>query len=628
MCGIVGVVGSNSPVEKIIEGLKKLEYRGYDSAGVALVEDGHFKTVKQEGKIAKLEAAVKKVKSFGKSKAEKVAIGHTRWATHGRPSQENAHPHASSEICVVHNGIIENYQEIKSFLHKKGVKFLSETDSEVLPHLIELHLKEGDEERNIKSEKKNSKKNGENSPEKKLENIKSAIIKTLKQIEGSYALAVIFCDQPDLILIAKKGSPLLVGLGNGENYIASDYYALANHTNKVIYLNDDEFALVHKKNVEFFDAEGKAIKKSPKLMEAANNKVSKDGYEHFMLKEIHEQPQVLQDTIQNYVDLDNFEIHLPNFSFDLAKINKITAIACGTSYYAALNAKYLIEEIAGVEVEVDIASEFRYRHHPFRPDNLMVFISQSGETADTIAALKYAKANSQKILSIVNVAQSSMAQLSDAVIKTVAGPEIGVASTKAYTAQVAVIALFAMKLGAAKGAVKPAAMEKYLLQLNNSAQELSVILEKNNIKKIAKVAKYLVKAQHILYIGRGLSYVTALESALKLRELSYIDAQAIAAGELKHGTIALIDKKMPVIVIAPSNHLFEKIASNIEEVKARGGKVIVVSDAKGIANLQNLATQIIEIPKTSGTIEEALLSVVPLQLLAYYVALYKAPLPC
>ena len=623
MCGIVGVVGSNSPVEKIIEGLKKLEYRGYDSAGVALVEDGHFKTVKQEGKIAKLEAAVKKVKSFGKSKAEKVAIGHTRWATHGRPSQENAHPHASSEICVVHNGIIENYQEIKSFLHKKGVKFLSETDSEVLPHLIELHLKEGDEERNIKSEKKNSKKNGENSPEKKLENIKSAIIKTLKQIEGSYALAVIFCDQPDLILIAKKGSPLLVGLGNGENYIASDYYALANHTNKVIYLNDDEFALVHKKNVEFFDAEGKAIKKSPKLMEAANNKVSKDGYEHFMLKEIHEQPQVLQDTIQNYVDLDNFEIHLPNFSFDLAKINKITAIACGTSYYAALNAKYLIEEIAGVEVEVDIASEFRYRHHPFRPDNLMVFISQSGETADTIAALKYAKANSQKILSIVNVAQSSMAQLSDAVIKTVAGPEIGVASTKAYTAQVAVIALFAMKLGAAKGAVKPAAMEKYLLQLNNSAQELSVILEKNNIKKIAKVAKYLVKAQHILYIGRGLSYVTALESALKLRELSYIDAQAIAAGELKHGTIALIDKKMPVIVIAPSNHLFEKIASNIEEVKARGGKVIVVSDAKGIANLQNLATQIIEIPQTSGTIEVALISVVPLQLLAYYVALYK-----
>ncbi len=598
MCGIVGVVGSSEPVAKIIEGLKKLEYRGYDSAGVALVEDGQFKTVKQEGKIAKLEAAVKKSKIFGKSLAEKVAIGHTRWATHGRPSQENAHPHASSEICVVHNGIIENYQEIKAFLNKKGVKFLSETDSEVLPHLIELCLQEtGD--------------------------IKSAIIKTLKKIDGSYALAVIFRDQPDLILIAKKGSPLLVGLGNGENYIASDYYALANHTNKVIYLNDDEFALVHKNNVEFFDAEGNAIKKAAKIMEAANNKVSKEGYEHFMLKEIHEQPQVLEDTIQNYVDLDNFEIHLPNFPFDLKGINKITAIACGTSYYAALNAKYLIEEIAGVEVEVDIASEFRYRHHPFRQDNLMLFISQSGETADTIAALKFAKANGQKILSIVNVAQSSMAQLSDAVIKTIAGPEIGVASTKAYTAQVAVIALFAIKLGAAKGVVKAPAMAKYLSQLNDVSQELTAILHKDNVKKIAKVAKYLVKAQHILYIGRGLSYVTALEAALKLRELSYIDAQAIAAGELKHGTIALIDKKMPVIVIAPSNHLFEKIASNIEEVKARGGKVIVVSDKKGIANLENLATQIIEIPQTSGTIEEALISAVPLQLLAYYVALYK-----
>ncbi len=624
MCGIVGVVGSNEPVAKIIEGLKKLEYRGYDSAGVALVDGGQFKTVKQEGKIARLEAAVKKSKIFGKSLAEKVAIGHTRWATHGRPSQENAHPHASSQICVVHNGIIENYQEIKSFLHKNGVKFLSETDSEVLPHLIELYLKEtNDVEVGKKSLAKSSAAINKKSPEKNLANIKAAIIKTLRKIEGSYALAVIFRDQPDLMLIAKKGSPLLVGLGKDENYIASDYYALANHTNKVIYLNDDEFALVHKKNVEFFDVEGKAIKKTPKIMEAAHNKVEKDGYAHFMLKEIHEQPQVLQDTIQNYVDLDNSEIHLPNFPFDLKGINKITAIACGTSYYAALNAKYLIEEIAGIEVEVDIASEFRYRHHPFRKDNLMLFISQSGETADTIAALKFAKANGQKILSIVNVAQSSMTQLSDAVIKTVAGPEIGVASTKAYTAQVAVIALFAIKLGAARGVVKPVAMEKYLSQLNNSAQQLSVILDKNNIKKIAKVAKYLVKSQHILYIGRGLSYVTALESALKLRELSYIDAQAIAAGELKHGTIALIDSKMPVIVIAPSNHLFEKIASNIEEVKARGGKVIVVSDKKGIANLENLATQIIEIPQISGTIEEALISAVPLQLLAYYVALYK-----
>lgn len=598
MCGIIGVVGSSEPVAKIIEGLKKLEYRGYDSAGIALVENGQFKTVKQEGKIVRLEAAVKKSKIFGKGLVEKVAIGHTRWATHGRPSQENAHPHASSKICVVHNGIIENYQEIKSFLHEKGVKFLSETDSEVLPHLIELYLEES-------------------------KDVKAAIVKTLKKIEGSYALAVIFRDNPDLILIAKKGSPLLVGLGARENYIASDYYALADYTNKVVYLNDGEFAFVHKDDVEFFDVAGDEIKKVARVMEAANNKVSKDGFAHFMLKEIYEQPRVLEDTMQNYVDFANAEIHLPNFAFDLAKINKVTAVACGTSYYSALNAKYLIEEIAGVEVEVDIASEFRYRSHPFREDNLMVFISQSGETADTIAALKFAKEHGQKILSIVNVAQSSMAQLSDAVIKTVAGPEIGVASTKAYTAQVAVLALFAVKLGVAKGKVKRDEVVKYLTQLRNSARELAVILEKNNVKKIAKVAKYLVKSRHILYIGRGLSYVAALESALKLRELSYIDAQAIAAGELKHGTIALIDKKMPVIVIAPSNGLFEKIASNVEEVKARGGQVIVVSDAKGVEGLKNLAAQIIEIPQVSGSIEEALVPVVALQLLAYYVALFK-----
>ncbi len=597
MCGIVGVVSSKHAVTEILEGLKKLEYRGYDSAGIALVQGNKFVTVKQEGKIVKLEAAVKKSKIF-EDKKEYTIIGHTRWATHGRPSQENAHPHASSEICVVHNGIIENYQEIKANLVAKGVKFLSETDSEVLPHLIELYLKE-------------------------TRDIKSAIIKTLHEIDGSYALAIIFKQEKDLIAIAKKGSPLLVGVGDNENYIASDYYALSNYTNKVIYLEDGEFAFIRKDSVEFFDENGGAIEKNVKAMEAANNKVSKDGYAHFMLKEIYEQPRVLEDTLQNYVELATHEIHLPNFPFDLKKINKITAIACGTSYYAALSAKYLIEEIAGVEVEVDIASEFRYRDHPFREDNLMLFISQSGETADTIAALKYAKSHGQKILSIVNVPQSSMAQLSDVVIKTVAGPEIGVASTKAYTAQVAVLSLLAIKFGIAKEKLSTEKVAQYLKQLTNAAQELPKIFEKSNIDNIKKVAKYLAKSQHILYIGRGLSSVTALEAALKLRELSYIDAQAIAAGELKHGTIALIDKKMPVIVIAPTNKLFEKIASNIEEVKARGGQVIVISDQKGISNLKNLATQAIEIPQLSGSIEEALITVVPLQLLAYYVALFK-----
>ncbi|HLD77375.1 MAG TPA: glutamine--fructose-6-phosphate transaminase (isomerizing) [Rickettsiales bacterium] len=600
MCGIVGAVGQNDIIEKIVEGLRKLEYRGYDSAGVAVLDAGIFKTVKQEGKIAKLEAAVKKseLKKIDKNSQNKVAIGHTRWATHGKPSEENAHPHASSKICVVHNGIIENYQELKENLQKKGSVFLSETDSEIVPHLLEENLAQ--------------------SGDKKL-----AVMKTLSQINGSYALAIMFRDNPDVIAIAKKGSPLLVGIGVGENYIASDYYALSKYTKEVVYLEDDQFAFVYKDKIEFFNKKGEQINREIKIMENLENRVSKGNFAHFMLKEIYEQPQVLQDTIQTYVDLQNSQIHLPNFSFDLKSINKITAIACGTSYYAAMQAKYLFEEIVGIEVEVDIASEFRYRHHPFRQDNLMIFISQSGETADTIAALKYAKENNQKILSIVNVAQSSMAQLSDVVIKTVAGIEIGVASTKAYTAQLSVLALLAIKFGEVRGFVNREKQVNYLAQIVDASKKIAEILEEKNVENIQKTAKYLTKTKHILYIGRGVSYVSALEAALKLRELSYIDAQAIAAGELKHGTIALIDAKMPVIAIAPSNNLFEKIASNIEEIRARGGKIVIVSDKKGVENMKNLLQRVIEIPQTNGAIEEALVTIIPLQLLAYYVALYK-----
>ncbi len=600
MCGIVGVIGQNNIIEKIVEGLRKLEYRGYDSAGIALLEDGAFKTVKQEGKIAKLDAAIKKsdLRKSDKNGKDKLAIGHTRWATHGRPSQENAHPHASSKICVVHNGIIENYQELKAKLAQNGVQFLSETDSEIVPHLIEYNLE-------------------------KIGDTKAAILKTLSEIVGSYAFAIMFRDNPDFILIAKKGSPLLVGFGENENYIASDYYALSEHTKKVVYLEDDQFAFVYKDKVDFFDAKGEKIKREIKIMENLESKVSKGDFAHFMLKEIYEQPQVLTNTIQNYVDLVNDKIHLPNFAFDLRAINKITIVACGTSYYSGMVAKYILEEIAQIEVEVDIASEFRYRKTPFRADNLMLFISQSGETADTIAALKYAKQNGQKILSIVNVAQSSMAQLSDAVIKTIAGVEIGVASTKAYTAQIAVLSLFAIELGKIRGKIDVEKQNKYINQLILSSQKIKDFFDKNSIKNIQKIAKYLAKFKHILYVGRGVSYVTALESALKLRELSYIDAQAIAAGELKHGTIALIDAKMPVIAIAPSNDLFEKISSNIEEIRARQGKVISLSDKKGSESLTNLSQAMIEMPQISGSIEEALVGVVPLQLLAYYVALYK-----
>ncbi len=596
MCGIVGVVGSKNSVAIILDGLKKLEYRGYDSAGIAVLENSKFKTVKEEGKIAKLETALKK-KSFD----SEIGIGHTRWATHGRPSKQNAHPHASSEICVVHNGIIENHQELRAKLQKLGAKFLSQTDSEVVPHLIEYHFE-------------------------KTHDIKKSLLEAAKEIHGTFALAVIFKGNENVIAVAKRGSPLVLGIGENENYIASDYYALASQTNKIIALEDDEFAIISKKNIEIFDAKNREIKKEVKVMEAENNRISKDGYDHFMLKEIYEQPRVLEETIQAYVDLSNDSIHLPNFSFDLKKINKITIVACGTSYYSGMAAKYLIEEISGVEVEVDIASEFRYRAHPFRDDNLMIFVSQSGETADTLAALKYAKSHKQKILSIVNVAHSTMAQLSDAVIRTVAGPEIGVASTKAYTAQVSVLALLAIHFGSVRGKISAKEKVKLLQELAESGAKMAHLFDKNDIKNIKKIARSLVRARHVLYIGRGISQVTSFEAALKFRELSYINAQGIAAGELKHGTIALIDDKMPVIVIAPhnsKNDLFEKTASNAQEVNARGGKIIFISDKKGISHFGKMAKKTIEIPEVAGMIQEALLPVVSTQLLAYYVALFK-----
>lgn len=593
MCGIVGAVSNKNITAKVLEGLKKLEYRGYDSAGIAALINGNFNTVKEEGKIAKLEKALQEnpLKS-------NIAIGHTRWATHGVPSKENSHPHASGEVCVVHNGIVENYQELKEKLQKNGVKFLSQTDTEVVPHLIEYHYK-------------------------KTSDIKKSLILTAAEIHGTYALAVIFKDQENTIAFAKKGSPLIVAIGKDENFIASDYYAVSAHSDKIITLDDGEFGIITNNYYEIFDSNEKIIKKKPKVTEATNREVSKEGFDHFMLKEIYEQPRVLEETIQAYVNLSDNSTHLPNFPFDLKKINKITMVACGTSYYAASCAKYLIEEIAETEVEVDIASEFRYRAHPFREDNLMVFISQSGETADTIAALKHAKARGQKILSIVNVAHSSMAQLSDAVIRTIAGPEIGVASTKAYTAQIAVLSLFAIELASVKGKIDAKEKAKLLQQLAESGAKMSSMLKEKEIKNIKQIAKSLTRSKHVLYIGRGISQITSFEAALKFRELSYIDAQGVAAGELKHGTIALIDKKMPVIVVAPFNNLFEKTVSNAQEVNARGGKIIFISSKKGLGQFKKMTKKSIEIPEIDGSIQEALLPVISTQLLAYFVALFK-----
>jgi len=596
MCGIIGAIGTNQISEVILSGLKKLEYRGYDSSGLALYEDRKFNIIKEEGKINKLEAVLKK-KKFTST----MGIGHTRWATHGVPSKENAHPHTSAQVCVVHNGIIENYQEIKSRLIKNGVKFLSQTDTEVLPHLIEQHYSaEG--------------------------NILRALLKTTEELRGTFAIATMFKNRDDVIAVAKRGSPIVIGIGENENFIASDFYGLADFTNQVIFLDDDEFGLIYKNRVEIYDKNGNEVKKIPKIIETQKSRVSKNGFDHYMLKEIYEQPVVLEETIQAYVDLSSNKIHLPNFNFDLAKIKKITIVACGTSYYAGLVGKYLIEQIANVEVEVDIASEFRYRKAPFRDDNLMIFISQSGETADTLAALKYAKQNQQKVLSIVNVAHSTMAQLSDVTIRTLAGPEIGVASTKAYTAQIAVVSIFAIHLATINKNISDSKCAQLLQSLAICAVKMSQIFEDSEIRNIKKVASRLTKSKQVLYIGRSISYVTALESALKFRELTYVNAQGISAGELKHGTIAVIDKNMPVIVIGArnkENELFEKTLSNAQEVNARGGKIFFVSDKKGFNLFGKMAKYRIEIPEISNSIQEAILPVISMQLLAYYVALFK-----
>jgi len=596
MCGIIGAIGTNQISEVILSGLKKLEYRGYDSSGLALYEDKKFNIIKEEGKINKLEAVLKK-KKFTST----MGIGHTRWATHGVPSKENAHPHTSAQVCVVHNGIIENYQEIKSRLIKNGVKFLSQTDTEVLPHLIEQHYSaEG--------------------------NILRALLKTTEELRGTFAIATMFKNRDDVIAVAKRGSPIVIGIGENENFIASDFYGLADFTNQVIFLDDDEFGLIYKNRVEIYDKNGNEVKKIPKIIETQKSRVSKNGFDHYMLKEIYEQPVVLEETIQAYVDLSSNKIHLPNFNFDLAKIKKITIVACGTSYYAGLVGKYLIEQIANVEVEVDIASEFRYRKAPFRDDNLMIFISQSGETADTLAALKYAKQNQQKVLSIVNVAHSTMAQLSDVTIRTLAGPEIGVASTKAYTAQIAVVSIFAIHLATINKNISDSKCAQLLQSLAICAVKMSQIFEDSEIRNIKKVASRLTKSKQVLYIGRSISYVTALESALKFRELTYVNAQGISAGELKHGTIAVIDKNMPVIVIGArnkENELFEKTLSNAQEVNARGGKIFFVSDKKGFNLFGKMAKYRIEIPEISNSIQEAILPVISMQLLAYYVALFK-----
>ncbi len=595
MCGIVGIVSKNNVVTKVVEGLKKLEYRGYDSAGISIIKNSEIHTVKKEGKIKNLEGAIVKNKNFDSN----IAIGHTRWATHGKPSEENSHPHSSYNISVVHNGIIENYQDIKEKLTKIGVRFASQTDTEVIPHLISFYL------------------------ERYENDIKKAVFSTLKDLRGAFALGIIFKDQPNLLIGAKKGSPLIIGFGKEENYIASDYFALENFTNHFSYLADGDIVFVKQNTVEIFDSKHELVSRKIEENTKKTKASSKGQYEHFMLKEIFEQPRVVQDSLNQYLDVKDQKINLPNFPFDLNEFDKITIVACGTSFYAAKAAKYLIESLVRINVDIDIASEFRYRDAIFTQKNLMIFISQSGETADTIAALKFAKENNQKILSVVNVANSTMEHLSDGVIRTLAGAEIGVASTKAFTAQLMVLVLFAIKMAEIKKTISPENKKELITEIDQIPNYMDIILSAKSLENIKSIAKYLSKKQSIIYTGRGISYPIALEGALKLKELTYIPAQGIASGELKHGTIALIDKNTPVIVIAPNNKLFEKSASNVEEIVARDGKVILISDQEGIDRLQNIIFKSIALPKNNSIICELLLGAIPTQLIAYYTSLFK-----
>ena len=593
MCGIIGIISQKSVVSRLVEGLKRLEYRGYDSAGVAVVAKGAIERCRAEGKLINLEEKSIKSKIEGL-----VGIGHTRWATHGAPNETNAHPHATEQVAVVHNGIIENYQELKAELVKQGAKFVSQTDTEVVPHLITAYLKQG---------------------LKPLE----AVQKSVERLHGAYALGIIFADAPDVLIGARKGSPLAVGYGKGESFLGSDAIALSALTEQVAYMEEGDVAFLALDKIEIYDAAGKAVKREIKTVQVGSA-VGKEEFPHYMLKEIYEQPQVLGTVLRQYFDAENGTVKLPEFAFDLSKITKVTLIACGTSYYAGFIARYWLEQLAKVSVEVEFASEFRYRQAVMQPGELALFISQSGETADTLAALRYAKAQGQHCVSIVNVQESTMARESALVLPIYAGPEIGVASTKAFTAQLMVLACFTVALAEARQKMNTDEAKRHISELAKVPEQMVVLLQwKRWVDNIAQqVSRKVMNVKDAIYIGRGTAYGLAMEGALKLKEISYIHAEALAAGELKHGTIALIDHKMPVVAIAPSDALFEKTASNIEEVAARGGKILLLSDKEGIKRLNNISWRAIEMPETSF-LTTPMVYALPLQLLAYHAAVAK-----
>ncbi len=589
MCGIIGI-NSNKPVSStIINSLKKLEYRGYDSAGIATLSSGLINEVKSEGRVDNLEK-----NSLVQNMEGTIGIGHVRWATHGLPNSVNAHPHSSQNVSVVHNGIIENSTLLKKFLVGKGHKFKSQTDTEVIVHLITEHLKTDD--------------------------IVTSVKKTLKSLHGSFALGIIFKDQPDLIVGARRGSPLAVGYGPNENYLGSDSYALKSMTNKITYLNDGEFCIIKKDHVEFFNEDGIKINKKVLELSSTEEKYDKGEYKHFMAKEIEEQPVTLKNGINEYVDKSNNDINIYNFPWKINEISSVTLIGCGTAYHSCLMAKYWFEELTSLDVSVDIASEFRYRKNRFKKDSLYIFVSQSGETADTYAALDLCKQNNMKTCAVVNVIESSIARDSEFVLPIHCGTEIGVASTKAFLGQILILYILSLKIGLWKKDINKETFGKKLKDL----KELPKLVEKTLLtdNKIQTISGTFNEAKGSMFLGRGFSFPIALEGALKLKELSYVHAEGYPAGEMKHGPLALIEEGMPVVVLAPRDNYYKKTISNMQEVIARGAKVLLITNKSKDEVVSENIWEKIEVESTNEDLLPFLLTI-PLQKLAYYSALKK-----
>ena len=590
MCGIIGVIGKNNAQNLLLDGLKRLAYRGYDSSGIATLINSKIDKRRAKGKISNLEKLLIKDPLDGS-----IGIAHTRWATHGAPNEINAHPHTNDKVAIVHNGIIENFKELRDDLILKGHNFTTETDSEVIVHLITQFLDDG------------------------LDGL-LAVRESLKKLHGAFALGILLAGNENFLIAARKGSPLAIGYGENEMYLGSDALALAPLTKRIVYLDNLDMAVIDNESVKIYNEEMNLVKRQETKSLVSDKSVEKGGFKHFMLKEIHEQPTVLGETLKSLIDPHDRSIVFPEMDFDFKSIKKLSIVACGTSCYAAMVAKHWFEKYTGILTEVDIASEYRYRSHPVVDEEAIIVISQSGETADTLAALNNAKKRKIKSLAIVNVLESSIARLADAQLLTLAGPEIGVASTKAFTTQLVTLACLVMYTAEIKETKSKSELSKMVESLLELPALISEVLSTEN--SLNKIAQELKSVRDVLYVGRGMSFPIALEGALKLKEISYIHAEAYAAGELKHGPIALVDDGVPVVALAPSDDLFVKTASNIEEVAARGAKIILISDEEGIKKLSNIANISLKMPKTSLFTLPILYSI-PVQMLAYYTAVIK-----